>query len=217
MSRFIFESASAVAVGTFNIHIFTPGWLAKHGIELREHSNMEFAQSRPGFRFRLAGETQLLIVEPHRIHITSNENGFDCGHVLGAILRKLPETPLVAVGFNWVFSATLDDDKTIPAIEGLPSQVEDTMVASRAASVSFPPNDGTERSIRLEQLGRLVKAMGNFETKAADGSILADTCDHFSRSVQELITTASNAWNIDIEAFVSLDTQSRQPLHETQE
>ena len=49
---FRFTSASCVAVGTFNIYIIQPQWLAQMGVWLKgEKFNLQTDLSRPGFKF----------------------------------------------------------------------------------------------------------------------------------------------------------------------
>jgi hypothetical protein len=199
VSQFTFESANAVAVGTFNIHIFTPGWLKRCGIFDEDGDpQLEFALSRPGFRFRAADKGPSLVVEPNRIEF-STVQPFDCGLLLSKILKRLPETPFVAVGVNVFFSCTLDEGEEFPLVASLPNHVGDEETEGRAVSLRFSPNENQSKLIALEQRGRLGKAFGNYETRSADADVLVDAASKFTESAQEMATLLTKAWNINVD------------------
>ncbi len=122
---FQFEKASCVVVGTFNIYILHPGWLAKHGIvETGVEVTMESNLARPGFRFRFPKDESIWTVAPDRLSIETRCSTLDCGRIVAAILAKLPETPLFALGNNSHYRADLPElaglseaIRNLPAVE----------------------------------------------------------------------------------------------------
>jgi len=103
---FQFKSAAAVAVGTFNIYIVQPHWLAEIGL-LKEHSQlrMEADFNRPGFRFRVDGAQIRWNVRPDRLMLETQSADEDCGEPLATVLKVLEWTPLLGVGTNLEFEA----------------------------------------------------------------------------------------------------------------
>lgn len=103
---FHFKNASCVVLGTFNMYIIHPRWLARHeiidkGAEVGIQTNL----TEPGFRFLLPKHKTTWTVAPDRIVIESDDPTVDCGRLVAAVLRKLPETPLRAIGNNAVYEA----------------------------------------------------------------------------------------------------------------
>lgn len=198
MARFTFESASAVAVGTFNIHIFMPPWLVKCGVVRTLPNSLEFALSRPGFRVRLDERDTLLTIEPQRIEISSTQEGFNCGEILGKILARLRETPLTAVGVNVAYASTLEHEEVFPGIAAIPNVVNGDHVARRTVGLTFDVAKSISHSIGLEQIDRLAKAYGNAEHNGSDVELLISWSEKFSESVTELLGRLESAWQIEI-------------------
>ncbi len=197
MTRFTFESASLIAVGTFNIHIFTPPWLEKCGVLEGDPDNLEFALSRPGFRISLGGESEnKLVVDPQRIEIISNSPEFDCGELISKILRRLAETPLMAVGANVAFKANFDEIH--PSLVALPSKVDGLKSKRRSASVSLDSPENTSIAVSIEQSERLVNVSGNHETRSSESEVLANASDKFISSVTHLKSLIEKTWGIEL-------------------
>lgn len=107
---FRFEKASCVVVGTFNMYIFHPQWLAKHEIiEKGMEVGIEANLTQPGFRFRFPEGKAIWSVAPNRLVIESRDPDTHCGHMVAKILRILPETPLFALGNNVHYQAELSE------------------------------------------------------------------------------------------------------------
>lgn len=107
---FRFEKASCVVVGTFNMYILHPQWLAKHKIiEEGTEVGIETNLTQPGFRFRFPKNKAIWSVAPHRLAIESQDPKTDCGETVAKILRVLPETPLFALGNNVHYQAKLSE------------------------------------------------------------------------------------------------------------
>lgn len=103
---FHLKNASCVVLGTFNMYIIHPRWLAKHeiidkGVEVGIQTNL----TEPGFRFLFPQHKTTWTVAPDRIVIESDDPTIDCGALVAAVLRKLPETPFRAIGNNTVYEA----------------------------------------------------------------------------------------------------------------
>ncbi len=119
---FKFEKASCVVVGTFNMYILHPQWLAKHKIiETGTEVGIETNLTRPGFRFRFPKDKAVWSVAPNRLAIESQDPETDCGETVAKILRALPETPLFALGNNAHYQAELSELENLsPSIRDFP-------------------------------------------------------------------------------------------------
>jgi len=113
---FRFQKASCVAVGTFNMYILHPQWLAKYEIiEPGTEVGIETNLTQPGFRFRLPDRKATWNVTPNRLVIESPDPGFGCGDTIARILKILPETPLFALGNNFHYQAELSERDNLSA------------------------------------------------------------------------------------------------------
>lgn len=116
---FKFQKASCVVVGTFNIYILHPQWLAKHGvidIEGGAGVFMEGNLSQPGFRFRLSKDRvtwNTWNIAPSQIAVETEDPTADCGCMIAAVLEALPETPLFGLGNNVVYRADLAERESL--------------------------------------------------------------------------------------------------------
>ncbi len=101
---FEFHEASCVIVGTFNIYIIRPDWLAKVGL-LDEGSVVKFEGllDRPGFRFSSPKLGANWTVFPNRLVLETESPQENCGETAARILECLPWTPVMAIGFNFVY------------------------------------------------------------------------------------------------------------------
>ncbi len=114
---FRFQKASCVAVGTFNMYILHPQWLAKHKIiDAGTEVGIETNLTQPGFRFRFPERRVTWNVTPNRLVIESLDPGFDCGELVARILKILPETPLFALGNNVHYHADLSEREHLAAV-----------------------------------------------------------------------------------------------------
>jgi hypothetical protein len=102
---FRFRQSACVAVGTFNIYIVQPKWLADTEIIGREASPLEIDVNRPGFRFYSHNAAIRWHVRPDRLTVESDDYGADCGTPVANVLDTLQWTPLIAVGVNTEFVA----------------------------------------------------------------------------------------------------------------
>ena len=111
---FRFQKASCVVVGTFNMYILHPQWLAKHEIiETGMEVGIETNLTQPGFRFRFPEDKAIWSVAPNRLAIESQDPKTDCGETAAKILRALPETPLFALGNNVHYQAELSERENL--------------------------------------------------------------------------------------------------------
>jgi hypothetical protein len=114
---FEFKKASSVALGTFNIYIIQPGWLAKVGMLQQEaEMTVEANMSRPGFRLSLPTQKTFWFVSPEKLAIESVEESVDCGQPMADVLAKLPVTPIFGLGNNVVFESSARDADEFPAL-----------------------------------------------------------------------------------------------------
>jgi hypothetical protein len=112
---FQFKRANCVAVGTFNMYIIQPAWLAKVGILPKDvQVAIQSRLDEPGFRFSSLKLHWRWVVTPNLIQIETDRPEVDCGEVLARVFDKLPWTPLIALGNNAVYQAPLRDIESIP-------------------------------------------------------------------------------------------------------
>ena len=103
------ETTNCVAVGTFNIYIIQPVYLAqmgilKKGVEVRFDADMR----QPGFRFAVKNSGLKWEVRPDRLTIESRSLSEDCGAALSQVIDNLQWTPMQAVGVNAVFTGDIE-------------------------------------------------------------------------------------------------------------
>jgi len=117
---FRFKKANTVVIGTFNIYIIQPAWLAEVGIIPRDIPVEIFSKlDEPGFRFSSPKLSTRWIVTPSFVQVESEKVDEDCGGAMARVLNRLPWTPLVALGNNTVFHSSLDDLENIASLEVL--------------------------------------------------------------------------------------------------
>lgn len=118
-----FHESSLVIVGTFNIYIIRPDWLGKVGL-LPEGSEVKFESqlNQPGFRLLSPALRSKWVVAPTRIALNTDDPNEDCGRTADRILEALPWTPLMAMGFNFVYRGAPDDINGWEAKTAFPSQ-----------------------------------------------------------------------------------------------
>lgn len=119
---FRFQKASCVVVGTFNMYIVHPEWLARHDIiERGMEVGIETNLAQPGFRFHFPKGKPTWSIAPNRIAVETQDPETDCGTAIAKILRVLPETPLFGLGNNAVYEADLSElDNLAPTIRDFP-------------------------------------------------------------------------------------------------
>ena len=130
-----------MVIGTFNMYILNPQWLAKRGIiEKGTEVGIETNLAQPGFRFRFPKSKAIWNVAPDRLTIESQSPETDCGQMAANILRVLPETPLSAMGNNFHYQAE-------------PSELENLLAAIREFPRAESPTSGQVVSQRTFHVG----------------------------------------------------------------
>ncbi len=98
---FQFTKVNCVAVGTFNMYIIQPAWLAKVGIIPKGIGvAIESKLDEPGFRFWSPKLPVRWYVTPSRIQVETQRADADCGELVASVFKSLPETPLIALVFR---------------------------------------------------------------------------------------------------------------------
>lgn len=119
---FQFKSASCVAIGTFNIYIIQPPWLAHIGmLPDGAEVDIETNLSRPGFRLSSPSLGANWLVYPNRFAIETTAATCNCGETMAKVLEALPWTPLVAIGSNVLYEADSSELDALPDIGSYPS------------------------------------------------------------------------------------------------
>jgi len=151
---FRFEKSSCIVVGTFNMYILHPQWLAKHqiierGIEVGVETNF----SQPGFRFVFPRLDILWLIAPNRVVVESTNPTVDCGAFIAKMLKALPETPLQGLGNNVNYQTELNEiEKLSTAIREFPQvatpSAEDS-IAQRTFHVGVKRGDKELTNLQL--------------------------------------------------------------------
>lgn len=170
---FIFDKASSVVVGTFNMYILHPQWLARHGIIAEgTEVGIETNFSQPGFRFRFPENKATWSIAPNRLAIESQDPGFDCGRVIADILAVLPETPLVASGNNVHYQASTSElDNLSDAIRGFPrveSPRSEQRVEQRTFHTGVKRNEHQTINLQISLESDSVKLACNVHTELSN-------------------------------------------------
>jgi hypothetical protein len=175
---YLFKKASCVVVGTFNIYILHPQWLAKQGlIERGTGVFMETNLAEPGFRFRMAKDRVTWNIAPHKIAIETEDPTIDCGAKIGSVLKRLPETPLFALGNNAVYCTDLAEMGTLaesirdfPRIES--PNTDDKVI--RTFHVGIKHDQYRSMNIQVSIKENEIELFGNAHTELRDRDTLTE-------------------------------------------
>ncbi len=175
----VFQSANVIVIGTFNIHILNPAWLQKVGAIAATDAapSVQVDFSRPGFRI-IDAETHITWkIEPFRLVAETDKGDVDCGTRLAHVLRGLPETPVSAIGANFVFKIS---DKTgiPPVLDSFPS-VPGYDTKSQSAIVQVAGDHGRQIALQFGQKEGVYESSGNVETRGSEATELAEAAVRF--------------------------------------
>jgi hypothetical protein len=167
---FRFQKASCVVVGTFNMYILHPQWLAKHeiierGMEVAVETNL----AQPGFRFQFPKFKAVWSVAPNRVVIETQDPHTDCGTFVAKVLVTLPHTPLFALGNNAVYRADLSElDALAPAMRDFPrpkSPNEGETVAQNTFHVAVKRAEHEVTNLQIALTEEWIELSCNVHTK----------------------------------------------------
>lgn len=206
---FRFKSAAAVAVGTFNIYIIQPNWLGQIELIGRDvQIEMEADFSRPGFRFRVSGESMRWNVHPDRIVLDTEDAGTDCGRPLADVLRNLRWTPLFGIGTNLVFEAPLSDlDRlasrfvNVPPKDGFSVGQRTSHVALIKDKQTFNLQIATPQKPENEVLTLSINVHTSIEQgmpQLQANEMAIDACNHFIAHRDEAASLARDVFGIEV-------------------
>ena len=209
---FRFERANCVAVGTFNIYIVQPAWLAARGIipqniQVAIGSNLD----EPCFRFHSPKLRSQWVVTPGRIEVQTRTANEDCGALVSKVLEKLPWTPLKAVGINATYRAPLEDLESLAALTGFqPAAPDGYSVEQKALHLVLKQGEHLF-SLQLSALKEYIELDVNVHTEITEhGSDLGSrSAGKFFEHRKQLETLISDIFK------VSVEYDPPEPLHET--
>lgn len=162
--KFRFKQTSCVAVGTFNIYVVQPKLLSEMGvIKVEAGKNIAVVGdlSQPGIRFEF--DRTKWSIRPERLAIETQSPNVDCGSYMQRVLQALRWTPVMAIGVNTEFVATLESAQ-IPDIFRLP-QVD--KAESQTCHVGVPFNGETKLNIQLTKNADRLNLILNLHTDFA--------------------------------------------------
>ena len=171
---FTLREATCTAVGSLNIYIFRPDWIAGLFAENGEPDPSPLAHevlvdlTQPGVRVRFPTESLEWTVRPDRLIVgmIPGEDGAaeagggtppDCGAAVARVLGELPVTPLRGAGNTFRFTAPLDDaaDFRLPdgaLLSGWPNPPDGSEVRSSGFGCLLDGPDGSRVSFSVTRL-----------------------------------------------------------------
>jgi hypothetical protein len=179
---FRFKKASSVAVGTFNMYIVQPAWLAKIGL-IPAGTQMTIASKldEPGFRFFSPKLRSRWFVTPGRIEVETESHEEDCGTLLATVLEQLPWTPLLGIGNNAIYTAGLDELERLPSLGCFsPTGPEGYELAQRTFHLGVSRQEETfnlQLAIMKEEIE--ISANTHRETRGDESSVAQETARKF--------------------------------------
>jgi hypothetical protein len=170
---FHFQKASCVVVGTFNMYILHPEWLARHEIiERGMEVGIETNLAQPGFRFQFSKLKAVWSVAPNRVVIETRDAQMDCGALVGKVLDALPHTPLFGLGNNAVYEADLSEMQALaPAVHHFPwpkSPNEGETVAQKTFHVAVKRAEHEVTNLQMALTEKTIELSCNVHTELKD-------------------------------------------------
>jgi hypothetical protein len=209
---FRFERANCVAVGTFNIYIIQPAWLAKRQII---PSDVQVAiatkMDEPGFRFQPQKLATQWVVAPDRIEISTRQEATDCGLPMSQVLENLPWTPLKAVGCNTVYRSVLDNLAAMAALHDFqPTEPAGFQLAQRTLHVALK-SDGHVFNLQLAATTEALELSVNIHT-----DVTGQGSDAAANAARMFLEHRSQAERLVAEIFgVGVDHADHEPVAES--
>jgi hypothetical protein len=203
---FRFIKANSIAVGTFNIYIIQPKWLAEIGL-MKKGVKVKLATdfNRPGFRY-VADELPIhWQIFPDRIMLESDDAAIDCGTMMAEILDKLPWTPLIAIGANVEFSGKTAELHRLPKSCSLPicGEVDGFEIRQRSAHLSHQRGDqnfNVQVSDTIQQAELAINVHTELKDKPQQelNRIAQDACRNFLSHRNDAVALAQKLFNVEI-------------------
>jgi hypothetical protein len=205
---FQFEKANCVVVGTFNMYILHPPWLAKHDI-IKEGTEVGIDTDliRPGFRFRFPQYKATWMVAPDRLVVESDEPKTDCGKPVAKVLRALPETPLFALGNNVHYKAELSELKNLSeAIRRFPraeSPTRDQSVVQRTFHVGIKRSEHETINLQIllkeDSIELACNVHVELDNREKAGKAVVTAAERFFGDQAEALTLAQHFFGVSID------------------
>ena len=122
---FRLKRSACVVIGTFNIYIVQPRWLARMGIIPKGVPvTITTKMDEPGFRFTSSKIPCAWLVTPGRIEVSTEDPTVDCGEAASKVLKNLPWTPVTAIGHNSIYTAAVTELELLQCFQGVYPQPE---------------------------------------------------------------------------------------------
>jgi len=185
------EDRQTVVRGRFNPHIINPEWLKSEGIWQADQVQMHLGAIFEGLNFGTADMKTEWAVENRGLAIKSDNE--DCGDLAAQVVKKLPHTPVTAVGNNFAYTVSPDETSgEIPKFGALIRQSfsPDLAFDELTWSGALPLTRGTGRisvGVTLPPDGDLIVRF-NFHRdikKTSGGSAVANSTAEAARSFKE--------------------------------
>jgi hypothetical protein len=202
---FEFSNTSCVVVGTFNIYIVQPHWLSEvEIIPSKTKVAIQADMRSPGFKFKLPDNVDLSWnIRPDRLSTQSERLDVDCGKPIAQVLKKLPWTPVTAVGCNAAFIASLDHYDKISHLFSSDSLADEYKLAQKTWHRGIRRNHLT-LNIQLSVTDDSIELSLNAHTEAKKGctirtanEVAQGACTSFIAQRDEAIQLARSLLNVE--------------------
>ena len=168
----VLDQCSLVLVGSWNRAIFTPQWIAERLFHSEVKLEVAFG---PALQVRHRCERADLILGPDRLQLRPlrpDDDAFAFVHESALrALRQLPETPMMALGMNYVFAvAPVHASLAELAARTRAHLVTDGKRAPLQLRTSTADTHGAEINLRLDVELERAQAEVNFHTNVQSAS-----------------------------------------------
>jgi hypothetical protein len=203
---FRLTKASCVAVGTFNIYIIQPAWLAKVGIfPIDTEVTVEANMNRPGFKLSSPKFKSTWFVAPDRLGIETQADDEDCGKLVADVLSKLIWTPISAVGNNVFLEGPRREvgHLRFDAIGGSPPEGYGSKGSTQSVSYT---RDNRTYGLLARAHEEKVQLVANVHANLPEGETTdraARIANEFQQDKTEMIRLLSHAFQVEVENVAS--------------
>jgi hypothetical protein len=185
---FEFVKSSCVIVGTFNVNVVQPRYLAEMDVFPKETKlSLMVNVTKPGLRFSVEDSPFEWQVSPEKVLVETTSENDECGPQAAKMLEALKWTPLSAVGLNTVLKAPREFAKTL-----LPNVFGDEIVCPKGFTVGPRTwhmalmEDGIRHNIQVSQMDDdchlSLNTHAAFEDSSSPIENNAKVCDLLNRS-----------------------------------
>ena len=207
LARLKLSNVSCVAVGTFNIYIIQPHYLAQMGaLDEGAKVHLETDIRQPGFRFQIEGRNIKWNVRPDKLIVQSTSWGDDCGGCIAKVLRCLQWTPIRGIGVNADFGCNAEAAEAL--LQGVlldRNRPENYEMAQRTWHRGLKSESGLLTNIQLSLSETKVGLSLNVHTELANVGVQSElaeramaACAAFRDSLEHAVDLAASILPVEL-------------------